>query len=77
MPNTVVDDDDKPGDMCVVKKSVMTEEIARLQARHDAEMKALKAQIAEGRLEHAKSVKEIARLSTELYDVKTGSMPCG
>ena len=55
-------------------KQAARTEMANLQAIHAAEVKALKAQIAQGQVEHEEAVKEIGRLSAKLYDVKTGSM---
>ena len=69
----VADADGHSDGVSLVEQAASTAEITKLQARHAAEVKGLKAQIAQGRVEHGKAVKEIARLSTELYDLKTGN----
>lgn len=48
--------------------------MANLQARHVAEVKAVKAQVAQGQVEREEAVKENGRLSAKLYGVKTGNV---
>ena len=75
--NAVANADGKTGNVSVVKQALMTDEVSQLQARHDAEVKMLKAQIAQGRIEYEKAVEKIGELSKELYDVRTGNVPAG
>ncbi|KAL3153473.1 hypothetical protein ABBQ38_011805 [Trebouxia sp. C0009 RCD-2024] len=75
LPNAVANADGKSGGVSAAKQ--VTEEISKLQARHDAEVKKLRAQVARGRTEYEKAVEQIGKLSKELYDVKTGNLPSG
>lgn len=52
LPNAVANADGKIGSVSLVKQVHMTEEISKLQARHDAEVKKLRAQVARGRTEY-------------------------
>lgn len=74
----VANAEEQSGSMSHDEQAAMTAahaaELANVQARHAAEVKALKAQIAQGQVEHEEAVKEIGRLSAKLYDVKTGNM---
>lgn len=75
--NAVANADGKTGGVSAAKQAFMTEEISQVQARHDAEVKKLRAQVARGRTEYEKAVETIGKLSKELYDVKTGNLPSG